>query len=243
MTKTLGSAALQIYAGMIWQFVPIPDQLGLIRDLESDPFVGHALSSATCELYHRYGMWLAPLTTTLITLKHAQFGHCCPVRVDQNQNQNNLPVTHQLTYIHQGRRRCRRRTSSLSRAAKRRHCRLSCEHKSRQLRSQLTELRKLLLLGRRIQKKWQPRAAPPPPERPSKNDCSNSFGQPRNHFAQLTRQPIFRILRTRNITAIGPHGLLGLVLRALHSCFFRAPRKCHKARQSSSLLIHPVTTN
>ncbi|MFC1350366.1 MAG: hypothetical protein G8D60_13465 [gamma proteobacterium symbiont of Phacoides pectinatus] len=82
MTKTLGSAALQIYAGVIGQFVPIPDQLGLIRDLESDPFVGHALSSATCELYHRYGMWLAPLTTTLITLKHAQFGHCCPVRVD-----------------------------------------------------------------------------------------------------------------------------------------------------------------
>ena len=82
MTKTLGSAALQIYAGVIGQFVPIPDQLGLIRDLESDPFVGHALSSATCELYHRYGMWLAPLTTTLITLKHARFGHCCPVRVD-----------------------------------------------------------------------------------------------------------------------------------------------------------------
>ena len=240
MTKTLGSAALQIYAGVIGQFVPIPDQLGLIRDLESDPFVGHALSSATCELYHRYGMWLAPLTTTLITLKHARFGHCCPVRVDDVDGEQ---------------------TSSLSRAAKRRHCRLeqSCEHKSRhsQLRSQLTELRKLLLRGRRIQKKWQPGAPPPPPERPSKNDCSNSFGRPRNHFvqAQLTRQPIFRILRKRtqrtrndrNITAVGPHGLLGLVLRAVHSCFFRdcAPRKCHKwqARQSSLLLIPPVTSN
>ena len=41
MTKTLGSAALQIFAGVIGQFVLIPDQLGLIRDLESDPFVGH----------------------------------------------------------------------------------------------------------------------------------------------------------------------------------------------------------
>ena len=51
MTKTLGSAALQIYAGVIGQLVLIPDQLGLIRDLESDPFVGHALSSVTCELY------------------------------------------------------------------------------------------------------------------------------------------------------------------------------------------------
>ena len=62
-------------------FVPIPDQPGLIHDYESDTFVGHTLSSATCELYHRYSTLLTPLTATLITLKHARFGHCCPVRV------------------------------------------------------------------------------------------------------------------------------------------------------------------
>ena len=48
---------------------------------ETDPFVGHALSSATCELYHRYDMFLAPLTPALTTLKHCQFGHFCPVTV------------------------------------------------------------------------------------------------------------------------------------------------------------------
>ena len=53
MTKTLGSAVLQLYAGMAAMFLPIENQPGLIADLESDPFVGHALSSATCELYHR----------------------------------------------------------------------------------------------------------------------------------------------------------------------------------------------
>ena len=54
---------------------------GLIADLEGDPFVRHALSNATCELYYRYGMFLAPLTAALTTLKHCPFGHCCPVRV------------------------------------------------------------------------------------------------------------------------------------------------------------------
>ena len=55
MTKTLGSAALQLYAGVVSMFLPIPaeNQPGLIADLEGDPFVGHALSSAFCELYHR----------------------------------------------------------------------------------------------------------------------------------------------------------------------------------------------
>ena len=79
MTKTLGSAALQIYAGTVAMFLSIENQPGLIADLESDPFVGHALSSATCELYHRYGMFLAPLPAALTTLKHCQFGHCCPL--------------------------------------------------------------------------------------------------------------------------------------------------------------------
>ncbi|MEW8332699.1 MAG: hypothetical protein AB2692_17325 [Candidatus Thiodiazotropha sp.] len=81
MTKTLGSAALQLYAGLASMFLPIPaeSQPGLIADLEGDPFVGHALSSATCELYHRYGMYLAPLTAALTTMKHCRFGHQCPI--------------------------------------------------------------------------------------------------------------------------------------------------------------------
>ena len=70
MTKTLGSAALQLYAWIAAMFLQIENQPRLIVDLESDLFVGHALSSATCELYHRYGMFLAQLTAALTTLKH-----------------------------------------------------------------------------------------------------------------------------------------------------------------------------
>ena len=80
MTKTLGSTALQLYAVVVSLFLPIPakNQPGLIADLEGDPFVRHAFSSATCDLYHRYGMFLAPPKVVLTTIKHCQFGHRCP---------------------------------------------------------------------------------------------------------------------------------------------------------------------
>ena len=82
MTK--GSAALQLYAGVVSMFLPIPaeNQPGLIADLEGDPFVRYALSSAICELYHRHGMFLAPLTTALTIIKRCQFGHRCPAVIN-----------------------------------------------------------------------------------------------------------------------------------------------------------------
>jgi len=42
----------------------------LVADLEQDPFVSSALQTACCELYYRYGMYLAPLTTAVTTVKH-----------------------------------------------------------------------------------------------------------------------------------------------------------------------------
>ena len=95
MRKTLGSAALQLYAGVVSMFLPITaeNQPGLIADPEGDPFVGHALSSATCDLYHRYGMFLAPLTTALTTIKHCQFVHRCPAVInDGNQAHGGQPA-------------------------------------------------------------------------------------------------------------------------------------------------------
>ena len=77
-------------------FLPIlaENQPGLIADLEGDPFVGHALSSATYELYHRYGIFLAPLTAALITIKHCQFGYRCPAVInDENQADGGEPAS------------------------------------------------------------------------------------------------------------------------------------------------------
>lgn len=77
ITKTLGSAALQLYTSVASMLLPIPpeDQPVLLAELEADPFVGHAVSGAACELYHRFGMYLAPLTAGLTTLRHCRFGH------------------------------------------------------------------------------------------------------------------------------------------------------------------------
>lgn len=80
MTKTLGQAALQLYVGLAGRFLPIPTENlpNLVADLEADPFVGHALSSASCELYHRYGMYLAPLTAALTTARHCRIEYDKP---------------------------------------------------------------------------------------------------------------------------------------------------------------------
>lgn len=78
MTKTLGTADLQLYP------ITAENQPKLVADLEEDPFVGHALSTATCELYHLYGMYLAPLTTVLTTAKHCQFRLTCPRTISED---------------------------------------------------------------------------------------------------------------------------------------------------------------
>ena len=95
MTKTLGNSMLQMYAIAVGRVLLIPpeNQPLLLEDLESDPFLGHALTTAACKLYHRYGMYLAPLTVVLTTARHCRFepreravisdgessGYSCPV--------------------------------------------------------------------------------------------------------------------------------------------------------------------
>ena len=86
MTKTLGRAAIQLYTSVVSMFLPIPpeNRQPLLEDLESDPFVGHALNSTACELYYRYGKLLAPITAALTTAKYCQFGHQCPRRIEED---------------------------------------------------------------------------------------------------------------------------------------------------------------
>ena len=75
MTKTLGSAFVTLFTSAACMFLPIPskDRENLACDLEKDPFVDHAVSTACCELYHKYGMYLAPITAALTTAKYCQF--------------------------------------------------------------------------------------------------------------------------------------------------------------------------
>jgi len=75
MTRTLGAAAVRLYATAAGAILPIPqeNQPMLVTDLEADPIVSHALNTAACELYHRYGVYLAPLTVALTTARYCQF--------------------------------------------------------------------------------------------------------------------------------------------------------------------------
>ena len=42
----------------------------LSEDLENDPFLNSALQRLTCELYYRFGSFLAPLSIGIITSRH-----------------------------------------------------------------------------------------------------------------------------------------------------------------------------
>ena len=74
MTRALGASALQAYSLNTGTVLPIPkeNRPRLVEDLKSDPFVTHALTTACCELYHRYGMYLAPVTALLPSAQHCQ---------------------------------------------------------------------------------------------------------------------------------------------------------------------------
>ena len=48
----------------------ITNQDVLSEDLENDPFLNSALQRATCKLYYRFGLFLAPLSVGIITSRH-----------------------------------------------------------------------------------------------------------------------------------------------------------------------------
>ena len=48
----------------------IRNQDALSEDLENDPFLNSALQRFTCELYYRFGSFLAPLSVGIITSRY-----------------------------------------------------------------------------------------------------------------------------------------------------------------------------
>ena len=58
MVKSLGKSIINMYLN------------ALSEDLENDPFLNSALQRFTCELYYRFGSFLAPLSIGIITSRH-----------------------------------------------------------------------------------------------------------------------------------------------------------------------------
>ena len=70
MVKSLGCSIINMYSMGVYAVLGIIDQDALSEDLENDPFLNSALQRATCELYYRFGSFLAPLITGIIMSRH-----------------------------------------------------------------------------------------------------------------------------------------------------------------------------
>ena len=73
MTKTLGNSFINLYVMGVSKYFNVINPPKLIEDLEEDPFINHAMTSVCCELYYKYGMYLAPFIAMLTTARHIDF--------------------------------------------------------------------------------------------------------------------------------------------------------------------------
>ena len=70
MVKSLGRSIISMYSMGTCAVLGISNQDALSEDLENDPFLNSALQRFTCELYYRFGSFLAPLSVGIITSRH-----------------------------------------------------------------------------------------------------------------------------------------------------------------------------
>ena len=70
MVKSLGKSIINMYSMGACSALGITNQEALSEDLENDPFLNSALQRFTCELYYRFGSFLAPLSVGIITSRH-----------------------------------------------------------------------------------------------------------------------------------------------------------------------------
>ena len=70
MVKSLGKSIINMYSMGACAALGISNQDASSEDLENDHFLNSALQRFTCELYCRFGSFLAPLTVGSITSRH-----------------------------------------------------------------------------------------------------------------------------------------------------------------------------
>ena len=70
MVCSLGRSIINMYSMGACAVLGIRNQDALREDLENDPFLNSALQRFTCELYYRFGSFLAPLSIGIIIGRH-----------------------------------------------------------------------------------------------------------------------------------------------------------------------------
>ena len=70
MMKSLGKSIINMYSMGDCSVLGITNQEAFSEDCENDPFLNSSLQRFTCELYYRFGSFLAPLSIGIITSRH-----------------------------------------------------------------------------------------------------------------------------------------------------------------------------
>ena len=70
MVKSLGKPIINMYSMGVCSALGITNQEALSEDLENNPFLNSALQRFTCELYYRFGSFLAPLSIGINMSRH-----------------------------------------------------------------------------------------------------------------------------------------------------------------------------
>ena len=70
MVKSLGKSIINMYSMGACSALGITNQEALSKDLENGLFLNSALQRFTCELYYRFGLFLAPLSVGIIKSRH-----------------------------------------------------------------------------------------------------------------------------------------------------------------------------
>ena len=70
MVKSLGKSIITMYSMGACAALGISNQDALSEDLENEPFLNSALQRFTFKLYHRFDLFLVPLSAGIITRRH-----------------------------------------------------------------------------------------------------------------------------------------------------------------------------
>ena len=70
MIKLLGKSIINLYSNITCSVLGVGNQQDLSDDLECGSFLNTAMQRFTCDLYYRFGVFLAPVSVGIITGKH-----------------------------------------------------------------------------------------------------------------------------------------------------------------------------
>ena len=93
MVKSLGKSIINMYSMGACSALGINNQEFLSEDLKNDPFLNSALQRFTCELYYRFGSFLASLSIGIVTSRHYlsernKNGECTSGTSETGDNEN-----------------------------------------------------------------------------------------------------------------------------------------------------------